>query len=437
MNTNAQIDRRDFAKLLGAAGLLATTGRITRAAETNTAPSAKAPAASPRAPIAGTPAVFAPAADSATIVLPLNAPARGWIEFGTSPGNLDQRSDGDALGFTPHDDRVLKIRLRGLAPGTRYWWRAACVALAPAAASAHSSNPPKEPTPVYTATYSFATLAPAAAETNFVVWNDTHNHKDTLARLAGLTSGTDATTRPDFLFWNGDIAASNNNETALIPQYYVHPAGVVDLAKGPPVFLARGNHDSRGLWANKVLDYVDFPVARETDAPRPYYAFRSGPLAAIVLETGEDKPDRHPSFRGLVAFEPLIAEQARWLEKIIERPDIKNAPVKIVFCHLPLRWIDETPQDYFATPAGFDRFSKRGRDAWHASLVKWGARAVISAHVHRWTHIPATAVFPYAQITGGGADSATARLLRARVTASEIKLTACDLTGRETAAVTL
>ncbi|MDR2674561.1 MAG: metallophosphoesterase [Opitutaceae bacterium] len=425
MKTKTNIKRRSFVKLIGAAGTLAASGgagALARAAET---PGEKGLAAAPRPLVDGTPAVFAPAAHSATIAWTVNRAALGWVEYGASADRLDLKGGGDADGFTPHDERILKVRLQGLAAGTRYWWR--CV-------TRELTDKGDAPPPVASRIYSFSTLAPAAAETRFVMWNDTHDREETLARLAALTQGGDAPPA-DFLMWNGDIVRRNNTDASMIPGVYVHPRGGVDLAKGPPVLLTRGNHDVRGLWANKVGDFVDFPDTHEGGARRPFYAFRSGPLGAIVLDTGEDKPDRHPSFYGTAAFEPLIAEQARWLEKIIERPDLKNAPVKAVFCHIPLRWVDEKPQDYFAKPAGFDRFSRRGRDAWHASLVKWGARVIISGHVHRWTHIPADSAFPYAQVTGSGPEPERARLIRGHVTKAGIKLAAFDMDGREVAAV--
>lgn len=429
MKTLPQVGRRDFVKLMGTAGLMAAAGAtIAKAADGSKAQAGAAADAKPL--IDGTPAVFAPTENSAVVVWTVSGAARGWVEYGTDPKKLNMRSGGDALGYTPHDDRVLKVRLTGLAAGTRYWWRAASLALAPGSAKAGSSNPPPEPPPVYTDVYSFATLSSSATETTFVQWNDTHENLETIKRLSALTAGA-GVKQPDFLVWNGDITQRNNNEAHLIPTTYVHPAGVVDLAKGPPIFLTQGNHDVRGVWANKVIDYTDYPDTHEGGVARSYYAFRSGPLGAIVLNTGEDKPDRHPSFRGLVAFEPLIEEQARWLEKIIERPEMKNAPVKVVFCHIPLRWTDERVQDYYAKPAGFDRYSKRGRDAWHASLVKWGVRVVISGHVHRWKHIPPSSEFPYAQITGSGPETNSARLIRGHVTAKGIKLTTYDMNGHE------
>lgn len=73
-----------------------------------------------------------------------------------------------------------------------------------------------------------------------------------------------------------------------------------------------------------------------------------------------------------------------------------------MLCHIPLRWTDEDTPDY--ANGGFDHWSKRGRDAWQESLVKWGARVVISGHTHRHAHLPKNEAFPFEQIVGGGPD---------------------------------
>src|SRR5690606_33294145 len=134
---------------------------------------------------------------------------------------------------------------------------------------------------------------------------------------------------------------------------------------------------------------------------RPYYAFRNGPVAIIGLNTGEDKPDDHPSFHGRVASQRLREEQAEWLERTIIRPEFANAPFRIVFCHIPLRWLDE-PEVVDYAGGGYDHYARSSRDLWHDALVRWGAQVVISGHTHRTQSIPASAAFPYAQITGGG-----------------------------------
>ena len=388
--------RRQFLASIGTAGALAATGlaRPLAAAADTAAPRPSAAAGPLPAPLSGTPAVFAPTPTSLTITLPLRSAAFARIEYGETT-TLDRHAWSDPWGFVPHDARVIKIRLLGLKPGTRYHWRAV---LKPLDGEKESRTP----------VYSSKTLDPAAAGTRFTVWSDTHDKPPAIQKLHSLRSPDD-----DFLIWTGDLS-NNVNDPALLPGIYVSPKDV-NLAEGPPILLARGNHDVRGLWSNKMTDYVDFPTER------PFYAFRSGPLAAIVLDTGEDKPDSHPSFKGVAAFAPLIEEQAGWLGKIIRHPIMRSAPYRLVFCHMPLRGTNETPPDY--NNKEYDRVCLRGRAVWHESLVSWGAQVIISGHIHRHVWLPANEKFPYAQLTAGGHNPAGATFIRGHAAPKELRLT--------------
>lgn len=360
--------RREFIAGMGATGLAVAAG-------------ARAAVAAPRPVAADSPAVYAPGPDGATVVWPVTEFSAGWVEYGeagsTGPA---ERARGDGYGFVTRDDKVLRVRLTGLKPGGRYWFRTHTRPLrAPGAETVESRK------------YDLRTLDPAAVSTCFCIWNDTHDRAPTLARLAEMTREAEA----DFLFWNGDVS-NNINDEAVIAGLYVQPGGGVNLAGGPPVLFSRGNHDVRGAQAHLVSRYVDFP------GRRPFYSFRSGPVAGIVLDTGEDKPDDHPSFNGMVDCAALIREQTAWLEREIALPHIRTAPYRLVFCHIPLRWKNEFRPTYDAAGASYDHWSARGRDAWHDLLVRWGAQMVISGHTHEWHHMKATPDLPYEQLVGGG-----------------------------------
>lgn len=362
------------------------------------------------------PAVFAPRPDGVTVVWPVAGPSLGWLEYGEAGDTSNPRLQrGDGFGTIPHGERVLRVRLNGLKPGGRYWFRTQTQPLEKPEGSAIGREV------IAGEAYEFRLPNPTASVTRFDVWNDTHDHPETLAKLAGMTQPEGV----DFLLWNGDI--SNNIHTeSMIPGLYLNPRGGVDLAKGPAIYFNRGNHDVRGAAANRLPGYVDYPDGR------PYYSFRSGPLGAVVLDTGEDKPDDHPSFLGLVDFAALIQEQAEWLAEEIEKPHLKDAPYKVVFCHIPLRWRDETPPDY--ARGGFDHVSLRGRAAWHGAIARWGAQIIISGHTHQQFHLPATSEFPYEQITGGGPKlGGNARLIRAQADERGLVIRMLDpQDGRET-----
>ena len=347
--------------------------------------------------IKGSPAVFAPVADGFTVTAALNAPALVWVEYGETAA-LGSTARSDACGFVPHDDVAVKIRLRGLKPGTRYHWR---VVAAPLSAGGRKG------VATHTATYVAQTLAPAVGETRFSVWNDTHDRAETIQRLHAGRGEAD-----DFLLWNGDVS-NDVNRREILPDLYVNP-GAVDLAGGAPIFLVRGNHDVRGIWANKMTDFVDFPEGR------PFYAFRSGPVGAVVLDTGEDKPDAHPSFKGVAAFEELIREQAAWLQQVIASPALSGAPYRVVFCHIPLRWDKERRPDY--ARGGYDWVSLRGRAAWGGALRQWGAQVVVSGHTHRAAWLPPSGDCPFGQLVGGGPRLEAATCIRGHATGRELRL---------------
>ena len=233
------------------------------------------------------------------------------------------------------------------------------------------------------------TLDAASDSARFAVWNDTHQHDDTIRALHA------ATPEVDVLVWNGDLCNDWTDPALFLPTV-LSPAGL-DVSAGRPLASSMGNHDVRGTWAYQLEEFVATPEGR------PFTAFRIGPVACVVLHTGEDKPDDHPTFEGRVAFEPLRAEQAEWLREVTARPGLRDAPYRVVFCHIPLRWTEESAVDYDA--GEYDQFSRRSRDAWHDALVAWGAQIVVSGHTHEPAWLAPTAEFPYGQLVSGGPEA--------------------------------
>lgn len=387
------MDRRKFLQISTAAPALCAAGTV----GTTRAQDAKKPAAM----TTGQPAVMAPRTDGAEIVWRINGLAKGYVEYGKT-AQLGSVARDDGWGLRPAGKEVLKVRLDGLEEGTRYFYRVVTE-------NFDHKHPKKETGTIR----SFRTLSATAPETSFSIWNDTHQRKDTIRKLAAMTPAA------DFLLWNGDMS-NDWYRDGEVAETLVTPGGGVDFTAKCPLVLLRGNHDLRGNHAWQVRDYTATPDGK------PWCAFRSGPVAVICLDTGEDKADDNRYLFGRVACEPMRREQAQWLEKTILRPELRDAPYRIVFCHIPLRWTDEK------TDYGYDWFSKRSRDLWHASLVKWGAQCIISGHTHADAFIPSSEEFPYAQLVGGGPRMEEARLLSGKADAKQLTLTTTDMTGKVT-----
>jgi hypothetical protein len=343
--------------------------------------------------------LMAPRPDGVDAIWAVNRLCTGRVEWQNEEGRSGVVAS-DPFGFVPQGGNVLRVRLSGLTPGTAYRIRAVTRA---------AGDPGEEAS----AWKTFRTLDPAASTTEFVVWNDTHIRNETIQRLHEVTPPA------DFLVWNGDTCNDWTATELLVPTL-LHP-GERDITDRRPLLLTFGNHDVRGPRAFEMPDVVTTP------SDRPFYAFRSGPVAVICLHTGEDKPDAHPSFAGRVSFDTLRREQADWLAEMTRRPGFRDAPYRVVFCHIPLRWLDESPQDYAAK--GFDRHSGRSRDAWHQSLVAWKTQLVISGHTHRSAWLPATAEFPYGQLVGGGPTLAAATWIGAKADARQMTFEMRNLDG--------
>jgi hypothetical protein len=394
--SNTQMKRRAF--LTGS--MAGTLGAVTLGAETGTEKKA----------LMVTPAVvMAPRADGVEVVWAVSRLCRGWVELREDNGQ-PVKCAADDFGFVPQGDSVMRVRIDGLHAGKNYEVRA--IVESADGEKAREETPWKK----------IRTLNPLAAESHFVVWNDTHEHHETLRRLHEVTPAA------DFLLWNGDTCNNWDQESWLVPTL-LHPAGQ-DVSADRPLLLAWGNHDVRGKWAFKLPGMVATPHGR------PFYAFRSGPVAFICLHTGEDKPDNHPSFGGRVAFEPLRREQAEWLKKVTVIPEIRDAPHKVVFCHIPLRWKTESEITRY-DQGEYDIFSRESRNAWHGALVAWGAQVVISGHTHEQAWIPASEKFPYAQLISGGPKLANARWIDGKADASGLKLVMRDLAGNTTHEVSI
>lgn len=391
------MDRRGFVQALavGAAGSVTSGGR---AAETVSSP---AVSLGETGRLATTPLVLqAPRADGVEALWGVRERCLGRIEWRSVDG-ASGVVRSDAFGFNPQGTRFLRIRLSGFKPGTVLELRSVTTAVEGSAREEFSEWK------------RFRTLDPAAPHTRFTVWNDTHVNQETIQRLDEVTPAS------DFHIWNGDTCNDWHREEDLIPTL-LNPGGR-DITRGRPMHLVWGNHDVRGAWAFRLPELVATPTGR------PFHAFRSGPVGVLCLHTGEDKPDDHPSFRGRVAFDTLRQEQAAWLQEVIRTPEMQKARYRVVFCHIPLRWTDESAQDY--TKGGFDRYSRRSRDAWHGALTRWKAQVIVSGHTHHTAWIPADRRHPYGQLVGGGPQPASATWLEGNADAKALTLTLRKLDG--------
>lgn len=346
------------------------------------------------------PVVSGPSPDAMTLLQPVARHATGFVEIAIGSGKFE-RIDAEIAGLLPFEQHVLKFRLPPLPEGTEVRCRvtARAVGWVPVREFVHGKIVTGEPE---TKEIAFRTLDSRAETTSFVVWNDTHENEQTLLGLGRTTPRFD----PDFLLWNGDQTNDIHDPADMARQLLAPLRSNANC----PLAYVRGNHDVRGPAARHLTRFTGTP------GDRFYYGFRSGPVAALVLDTGEDKADDHPNFAGLAAFQPMRERQAKWLSAVTKEPWFQSAPIRIAFCHLPLWWIrDRKDIDWW-------EFSKVSRDAWLPALTEAGVKVVISGHTHEWVWMPAKEDQPIAQLIGGGPHPNFATLIHGTATRNRLAL---------------
>lgn len=368
-------------------------------------------AGGPDGPVfAGSPVVSGPAADEICILQPVQRLATGYMEYSVEGGEW-QRVDADDDGLAPLAQHVLKFRLPPLPAGRVIRHR--CVARAAGWIKVRQfyHGEFKVGKPQVSPEYSFRTLNPSADTTTFAVWNDTHENSETLKGLDALTNAI----RPDFMLWNGDQSNDVHFEDQMVGQF-LSPEGLAIADKWPLAYV-RGNHDCRGPAARSVADFTGTP------GDRFYYAFRSGPLAAIVLDTGEDKSDDSPYLSGMGAFQKMAREQAAWLKEIVKTPWFVESPHKVLFCHIPL-WFDHPK-----IPGSTNNVAANIRSLCLDTLVDAGVKLVISGHTHDYLWMPAKEGQPIAQLIGGAPSVSHATWIYGEATQDTLRLKMTRLDG--------
>jgi acid phosphatase type 7 len=350
--------------------------------------------------LASPPVLQNPAPDAMTVTFAVDTISTGWVEYGPTPA-LGSRADDSRHGLLPLNGRVHQIRIKGLKPGTKYHYRIVACPI-------DFKGPYKisRGKPVESDKHSFTTLDEGRfAATSFAVINDTHENGETLKGLAPRVERA----VPDLLFWNGDIFNDVRSDDQIVGQVLRFGAEAPYASKTPLCFVS-GNHDVRGIHARSLDRFLDVPAGRR------YYTLRRGPVAFLVLDTGEDKPDTHAVYAGLNDFARYRDEQARWLTEAIKADEFRSAPFRIVILHIPL-WGNGCSED--------------SRRKWHALLETAKVHAVINGHIHVHSFTPAGKDHSYSQLIGGGPKPEAATVIEGHADGRELSLVLRDLGGKE------
>ena len=396
------MNRREFLK----ASAVMAAGAAVPVSSSVAAEAVASAEAAPSKLIISAPMLQNHAETSVGVAFAVSAMANGFVEYSLSPEMTDPvlvKCGGYRV--TDMNDKIMLVRLRGLKPATRYYYRIGADRISYKGGYAMK----RIGTETDPRVYSFTTAGEKAAG-HFAVINDTHAQWASFAKVLAKIDEVD----PPCVVWNGD--ATNCEETIdRHVKIFLNPdVERKDYASCRPYSLAIGNHEFRGM-AGRHLErawmYRDAEErpSRDWDLGRNF-AVRQGDIAMIGLDTAEDKLDSRDVFAGLFCSEPYREAQAKWLADVLERPDIKSAPYLVAFCHIPLydprpdanpgdlRPNDKAP-GYKSDYASWQRTCAQ---LWGPLLNRAGCQAVIAAHQHCYRYDAPAGGRKWAQIVGGG-----------------------------------
>ncbi len=173
----------------------------------------------------------------------------------------------------------------------------------------------------------------------------------------------------DFLILAGDIPVDSGKVENFDTIYEIIEKGTQG---GKPVVYAKGNHDLRGVCAEKMEEYAPNLNGKS------YFTFRIGDIWGISLDCGEDKEDGHAEYGHTVCCHQFRLEETAYIEEVIANAGKEYAEDgvkhKIVVVHNPFTEQLQPPFDI--EKEIFSRWSRLLKDYVQPDIM-------ISGHFHR------------------------------------------------------
>lgn len=333
-----------------------------------------------------------PVGNGITVMWETTVPAYCWVEYGTDTTQL-KRARTIVDGQVVCNNYLHKIRIDGLQPGQKYYYRVCSqeMLLYQAYKKVFGN----------TAQSSFREfILPEMDADSFtaVVFNDLHQHTQTFRALCKQIQNVDY----DFVVFNGDCVddpVDHEQATTFISE-------LTEGVRGDriPTFFMRGNHEIRNAYSIGLRDHYDYV------GDRTYGSFNWGDTRIVMLDCGEDKLDSHWVYYGLNDFTQLRNEQVDFLKKELSAKEFKKAKKRVLIHHIPLYGND-----------GVNLCA----DLWTNLLEKAPFNVSLNAHTHKYAFHPKGELGNnYPVIIGGGykMDSATVMILEKKKDELRIKV---------------
>ena len=294
-----------------------------------------------------------PGTDEMTVMWLTNVPARSWVEYGTDPDNL-KRARTFIEGVMVANNKINRVRLTGLQPGTRYYYRVVSQEI-----TRYSSYYKEFGDTVRSDIKSFTTWSDDMKDFRVIVYNDIHSNMEMFNKLHSLVED-----KPyDLVIFNGDCFDDVEVESDIVDRLLTYTPRIKS-DEIPSIFI-RGNHETRGEYSLHLWDYLGRMGGRS------YSAFSLGDTRFVLLDCGEDKPDDHWVYYDMNDYTQHRIDQAEFLKEELQSAAFKDARKRVLIHHIPIFGVKS------------DSFSPCS-DLWIPVLENAPFNISLNGHTHRY-----------------------------------------------------
>jgi len=294
-----------------------------------------------------------PGTDEMTVMWLTNVPARSWVEYGTDPNNL-KRARTFIEGVMVANNKINRVRLTDLQPGTRYYYRVVSQEV-----TRYSSYYKEFGDTVRSDIKSFTTWSDDMKDFRVIVYNDIHSNMEMFNKLHSLVED-----KPyDLVIFNGDCFDDVEVESDIVDRLLTYTPRIKS-DEIPSIFI-RGNHETRGEYSLHLWDYLGRMGGRS------YSAFSLGDTRFVLLDCGEDKPDDHWVYYDMNDYTQHRSDQVEFLKEELQSTAFKDARKRVLVHHIPI---------FGVKPDSFSPCS----DLWIPVLEDAPFNISLNAHTHRY-----------------------------------------------------
>lgn len=294
-----------------------------------------------------------PGTDEMTVMWLTNVPARSWVEYGTDPDNL-KRARTFIEGVMVANNKINRVRLTGLQPGTRYYYRVVSQEI-----TRYSSYYKEFGDTVRSDIKSFTTWSDDMKDFRVIVYNDIHSNMEMFNKLHSLVED-----KPyDLVIFNGDCFDDVEVESDIVDRLLTYTPRIKS-DEIPSIFI-RGNHETRGEYSLHLWDYLGRMGGRS------YSVFSLGDTRFVLLDCGEDKPDDHWVYYDMNDYTQHRIDQAEFLKEELQSAAFKDARKRVLIHHIPIFGVKS------------DSFSPCS-DLWIPVLENAPFNISLNGHTHRY-----------------------------------------------------